>query len=302
MKIFDAVQFYRDNNIPFVTEGHKHSQPGWVQIKCPFCTGNPGWHLGYSLSQGCFSCWRCGGHSVLWTIKTLLNTSKLKTKVIIQTYKGSSIRPVGMTRAHKKLKNIDLPPGTLEKLSPPAKKYLTKRGYDPEKLEKIWGLKSTGPIGDYKFRIIVPIYFEDHLVSYQGRDFTNRQSLPYKACAKKDESKDHKDCLYGLELVEEDTVVVVEGITDVWRLGPGAVATFGIKFKTSQINLLKNFKRVFVLFDPEPQAQAQARKLVETLCNLGVEAEWLELEKEDGEDPGEMSQRDADVLMKDLMA
>jgi len=38
-------------------------------------------------------------------------------------------------------------------------------------------------------------------------------------------------------------------------MGIGAVATFGIKYSETQVNLLSKFKRVFLLFDPEDQAQ-----------------------------------------------
>lgn len=67
-----------------------------------------------------------------------------------------------------------------------------------------------------------------------------------------------------------DSCIVVEGVTDVWRLGPGAVATFGIKFRPAQVAMLaRHFKTIHVLFDPEPAAQAQARKLATDISRLG---------------------------------
>ena len=41
----DIVQLYQDHNVDFMTEGHPHCRPGWVNTVCPFCTGNPGYHL-----------------------------------------------------------------------------------------------------------------------------------------------------------------------------------------------------------------------------------------------------------------
>ena len=54
------IQLYQDYNVPFQTEGHKHCRDGWVNTECPFCTGNPGLHLGATLDGKIFTCWRDG--------------------------------------------------------------------------------------------------------------------------------------------------------------------------------------------------------------------------------------------------
>jgi hypothetical protein len=51
-----------------------------------------------------------------------------------------------------------------------------------------------------------------------------------------------------------------------------------------------------ILFDEEPQAQKQARKLAVKLKTLGKE---VTIEKIEG-DPGGMNQADADLLVKEL--
>ena len=40
---FDAKQFLTDHHIPWDNQG-KHARPGWIQIKCPYCSGHAGWH------------------------------------------------------------------------------------------------------------------------------------------------------------------------------------------------------------------------------------------------------------------
>jgi DNA primase len=177
------------------------------------------------------------------------------------------------------------------------RRYCEARGFDPDYLAEVWKVCATGPIGDYKFRLIAPIYHGDELVSYQGRDVTGKSDLRYKACPKEREVMDHHDTLYGLHLIRRDVCLVVEGITDAWRLGPGACATFGIKFRPPQVALLTRMKRVFVLYDSEVQAQAQARQLGANLAALGVDVELLTLS--DG-DPAEMSQGEANTLMREL--
>ncbi len=44
------------------------------------------------------------------------------------------------------------------------------RNFDPNYLVSEWGLLSTGVLGEFKFRILAPVYFKGQLVSYQCRD------------------------------------------------------------------------------------------------------------------------------------
>ena len=78
--------------------------------------------------------------------------------------------------------------------------------------------------------------------------------------------------LYGLpEAVgSQGAIVVVEGPTDVWRLGPGAVALFGKDMSLPQQELLDRFlpgRPVVVFLDRD--AQDKAVELQRTLLNRG---------------------------------
>lgn len=296
--MIDITSFYKTYSIAFKTTGSKHCRPGWVQIPCPFCPGNTGWHLGYNQKGGYYHCWRCGGHSEAETIKTILG---LTWGAAIELTKALQTGKASLSQHYEEIKKAGkcvLPYGC-KPLGHAHKKYLKSRNYKPNQLQKIWGLLGTGPFGDYNFRIIAPIYVNGILVSYQGRDISGKSEIKYKACKQEDEVIDHKHCLYGIDNVPNKNVVVVtEGIADVWRLGPGAVATFGIKFKPAQIIELKKFKRVIALFDSDPQAIEEADKLSEALASFNVEVENIEMA--DG-DPGELSQKEADALMNELM-
>jgi len=82
---------------------------------------------------------------------------------------------------------------------------------------------------------------------------------------------------------------VVEGIFDAWRLGPGAVATFGTTVTAAQINVLVGLqKQAVLLFDNEQEAQQKAKELQAALQLLGCRAERIEL-PEAVKDPGELS-------------
>jgi DNA primase len=95
-----------------------------------------------------------------------------------------------------------------------------------------------------------------------------------------------KECLYNIDTVK-DTAIIVEGVTDVWRIGQGCVATMGLEYTTEQIKLLvdRGVKQAFVMFDSESFAIRKARKLANSL-SIFMESETIELS--DG-DPGELT-------------
>lgn len=299
----DAARFYDDHGIKWIDSGHKRSREGWIQIHCPFCLGSHGWHLGFHIASGAIRCWRCGTHSQIDLIKKIAHCNFKTAREIQREYKAS--RHTRTANANREsIVNVKVhsetkwPLGTTE-LTERHRRYLERRKFDPDKLIETWDLRAVGPIGKYKWRIIAPIYFKGKMVSYQGRDITNKAEAKYKACPKSDEVIEHQTILYGYDEAPEDVCILVEGIVDVWRLGPGAVCCFGTSFTTSQINLLaKRFRKVYVMFDmDEDNAIKMAEQLASLLAARDVEVEILELENGD---PGEMSQKEADDLMEEL--
>lgn len=297
------VELYKDYHIPFASEGHKHSRPGWVQVECPFCSGNPGYHLGYNLNEHYFNCWRCGGKHHHKAISKILGVSAQKTDQIIKEYGGVTKRIAKTKKVEIRRKSHKFPAGFSE-LQKTHKRYLEKRNFDPEKIEKQWGLVATGPVSfldgiNYSHRIIAPINWKGEQVSFQARDITNKHILKYMACPKDRELIEHQTILYGIPEMWGSRIIIVEGITDAWRLNGKAVATFGIDYTTSQLRWIsKLFKDVVVLFDPDPQATKQAIKLINELRFRGIEATKIDIPT----DPGDMSQDDADHLVKQIMS
>lgn len=291
--MFDALEFYRDHNIKYTTEG-KHSRQGWMNMSCPFCIGNPGHHLGYNLKAGFYTCYRCGFHSNLEVIKSLSNISWGKAKEILREYSTYS----AYHKTKKKIKHatkIKIPSNG--PFGPSYLRYLQRRGFDPYDLIQKWDLMAGGPFGKQKWRIIAPILYNNSVVSYQGRDITEKTGIKYKACKETEEIIHHKNILYGLDNTKK-SCVLVEGITDVWRLGYGAVASFGIKTMSSQIFLLaEQFKKVFIMFDEDRNAQKAAEKIAWDLTSLGVETEICLIKG----DPGDLPQVKANLYKKQLL-
>ena len=184
-----------------------------------------------------------------------------------------------------------------------SRTYLHKRGFeDPDKLIKEWDLRFAGPSAkldnhSYYNRILAPIYWDRRIVSFQARSILKNHPAKYKACPPEFEKISHKHVLYGRQEHWGDRGICVEGIVDAWRLGPATCATFGIKYTRDQLRaMVKHFKEMVVLYDPEPQAQRQAEKLVDELKFRGVKAWKVDLDC----DPGDLSQDDANHLLKTI--
>lgn len=290
--MFDATQFYQDHNIPYWTEG-KNVQKGWVNIKCPFC-GDTSNHFGYNLNKGYTNCWLCGWHHIESAIVSLLDCSVYEALKIRNDY--STSRPKLKIRKTKRPTTIELPLGCRQ-MGEMHKNYLKKRNFDPAELESEFDLMGCGYVGDYKFRIIAPIYFNGKLVSYQGRATNNKTSPKHKACKKTLEIIDHKTILYNIDNCKNDKVVIVEGIADCWRMGHNSIATFGTGFTQEQILLIKQrFSEAFILFDFN--AQEQADQLAAMLSGIGMKITIIDLADDD---PAEMSDKQAKKLMREVL-
>lgn len=298
----DIVRLYQDYGLRIAPEDHKHTRPGWINVECPFCTGNPGYHLGTTLDGAIFYCWRCGVKFPDQAISKLLHVSFSQAKRIIDEYAGISAKKKEViirigARMHK------LPSGCVPLLQSHAH-YLEKRGFDPDQIKEEWNVVSTGPFSkldgvDYSHRILAPVFWNHRQVTFQARDVTNKHPSKYLACMKERELIHHKHIIYLHKEWKGSTAICVEGITDVWRFGRASFATFGIEYKRQQVRLIASlFQRVPVCFDGgERQAQKQAKEMVRNLKARGVDSFLVTIEG----DPGAMKQKDADYLVKQLI-
>ncbi len=300
----DILRLYRDFSIPHVTEGHKHARPGWVNAECPFCTGNPGFHLGWNINGEYFMCYRCDWHPPVKTVSELLHLPIPEVLNILPEY--------GVNRSTEYVKpkgklDFKFPSGVTE-LLPHHKKYLEKRGFNISELIKLWDIKSLGHLGGvlsgeghvryvYNHRVLIPFRWNGEVVTFDTRDVTDKQQDKYKACPKEREKIEHKTILYGNQEAWGSTGIIVEGPTDVWNLGEKAGAVSGIKYTAQQvITIATTFKKGAVVFDPEPQAQKKAHQLVEELRLMGKD--FVNIKLNGKNDPGNLPKQEAKDLVK----
>jgi hypothetical protein len=183
----------------------------------------------------------------------------------------------------EKLGTLELPKGIVD-LLPVHKKYLQRRGFDPDELARIWGVQGIGMAAKLSWRIFIPIHDDrGRVVSWTTRQLHN-DGIRYQSASNEQEEKNLKTLLYG-EHLTRDVIVIVEGPMDAWAIGPGAVATLGIAYTQTQLCKLSRFTQRVVCFDATEDAQDRADALCAQLAAFPGSTENVCLET--GDDPAD---------------
>jgi hypothetical protein len=266
----DLRDFLSEHNIEFREVGtHHHTREGWINIDCPRCGSSSGkFHLGINLEGFYANCWRCGSVSVFEIIKELTGVSFTDTKDLQKT------RTKPLERKYGRLK---VPPG-LTDLTPRATRYLESRGFSPRKIIPLWRIKSTPNIGRLSYRIWIPIIFQGEVVSWTTRATVEGEGIVRYISAQPGEEKlPHRELLYGEDFVRH-AIVVVEGPLDVWKFGPGGVATFGTGYSSTQLLRMSRYPVRTICFDMDSPGRKKADKLVKELQKFPGVTNLVELE------------------------
>jgi DNA primase len=301
LDFFDVKSYLDDKGYAYANPGDKNVSIGWIGINCPFCRDKSN-HMGVNMSSMTISCWKCNKQGTVLALVMRLDSCSFH-------YAKDNILPKYLLRefAHlsapkrKHSDKVKYPSGIVKELMPVHTKFIESRRYDPEYVQRKYDVVGVGPtMDDWKFRLIIPVYHNRELITYVGRDTTGKLEVPYRNCPIEKCITQAKESLYNLDFAG-DTVILVEGIFDSWRIGDGAVCTFGTKYTDSQLLLLKGRKRVFVMFDgredDDGEAIGYAHNLAADLSGIVSDIEVLEL---DSGDPDGLSDDDVWYLRKDL--
>lgn len=268
-------------HIEYITEGHRHVRPGWVGLDCPFCGKDTRkWHLGYSIENHYTKCWRCGFHSAIDVLIEYTEYSFTECKKLL-----SEIEVTRTPRKEKPKGKLILPKG-IGKLQLSHRRYLRRRGFNVTELQQLWKISGIGIASKLGWRIFIPIIYRGRVVSWTTRSISkDKNILRYVSASPTEESIPHKDLLYGQDYAR-DTILINEGPTDVWKIGPGAVATLGVNYSKEQLQKMILFKKRIVCFDSDKLAQIRANKLCDDLSAFPGETINLQLDAADAASAG----------------
>lgn len=295
--MFNAEKFCFDHQIPIAPRGHQHNRHGWVNVSCPYCQGGSGYHLGINIVDAYSSCYRCGHHWIVKTISLLARTTIQQAFVLIKQYSSGSILQEYNKIIQRKDK-LEFPAG-VGRMQKMHFDYLKGRNFNAS-ITREWELMGSGIHGEQAFRIVAPIRLDGSLISYQGRDITDKSPMKYKNCPDEEQVFPHKAMIYGIDKCGKNKkILIVEGVFDVWKIGPGCGSTLGIEWTQAQARMIANrFNEFVLLYDTEEQAQEKALLLYNYLTVRGLSGEIATINI--GKDPGGLTQKQAKEIRGDF--
>ena len=247
-------------------------------VNCPFCrdtrqrlwinalwgtrdqaTGQELWHLAVCYNENCLASESC----------------RIELREIVHAFPAQSCRRVTTKVVERSGTSpaITLPAGRVPVNSPecPAhvQYYLEARAFDLDELATRWQVSyvrhSTDARPQLHDRILIPVLrpavcgdMRPLLAGWQartvgdngaGKKYLNSTGMMKSAL------------LYGLPgaMKSRCPAVIVEGVTDVWRLGPGAVALFGKSASKSQVSLIATHfanRQICIMLDADAADEA----------------------------------------------
>lgn len=283
-------------NVEWKTEGHEHCRRGWMQIDCPFCSKS--WRhfrLGIHLTRNYGNCWACGPHRLVDILQEITGQSYKKLK---ELSKELEINPRDLRRdtERKTAGEVEIPKRAGRLLKPHCR-YLRKRGFDWRELKETWGdIRGIGIDTRLSWRIWIPIYFDNRIVSWTTRSISDEHDERYISASPQQEEIDHKKMLYG-EWLCTHGIAITEGPISAWAIGPGAVATLGTSFTQAQVYRMANYPIRVICFDNEPTAQRRARSLCDALMPFEGETINVRVGRR-GDDPASCPKKDVQAIRR----
>jgi len=303
----DVIEFLEEHDIRVWTSG-KNVSRGWIGLQCPFC-GDDSNHLGIHRKSLQCRCWKCGKHRLPRVISELIG---IRYKEAMRIIKSLDDAPDFRDKTENPIASKYFDTGGIVKVALPDearrhfpkihRDYLRARNYPPLKTIRKYNLRAVNNFGKYKFSILIPIILEGKIVSFTTRDVTGLRNPKYIA-ASQDEYPNPKHFIYNIDTVQKGgDAILVEGPTDVWRLGDRSISLLGVQHDENQLVHLyrKKINRLFIFFDNDTVGRREAKKLSKIVSPFAKVVEILSLKLDGVEDPGDLSREEAEVLKETL--
>lgn len=272
-----------------VSLSHRKNSRGWYPVLCKVCNDHgkkgkrAGFHFeGTKVGYNCFNC----GHAAVYDptehksmtkdMKTVLEAFGVPKEEWQKVLLSAMASPLGKERTSQTHirqtpeeiafptffyrltndPNDDWAQAAIEHLAEKRKMswenypfYLSRLTDDPH--SKQW-----------YGRLIIPVFYKDKIIFYQGRDLSGQRSRKYMS-----PESPRDNVLFGYENIEKDTeapLYVVEGFFDAVPIE--GVAVFGPKITPQQLSWLKDTRRPKVVI---PDRFGDGIRLAEQAIELG---------------------------------
>jgi hypothetical protein len=300
---FDTEAWLEDRSIHFIRGPSARVSAGWLGLQCPFpYCGDRATHMGVAPWKR-YTCYRCGSKGDLIQLIKVIDDCGFKEAVkTLALFQDFSIKELKQDIRKRSLEENILPGGLSKDFPSFYLDYLSGRGFDPEYLISKYDLYCGGNVGDWKFRIAIPVCLDGRTVNMTGRDVTGLADKRYYSLPNQESIISLKEIFYNVDNIKGDRAVLVEGPTDVWNMGDGFIGSFGDIVTAQQLFFLRRLAKekqlgyIHIMFDDEPLAQKKAREVasqISSFCNVGIIDGY-------GGDPGGMPRNDVDKLRKEL--
>jgi len=249
-------------NITFWTSGKNVSRDS-INVQCPFCDDHSN-HLGIFKNSLLFNCWKCRtkGH-LSYLLTKITNLSESEAEEVIEDEKNDLGFETEDSEEEEETERESVSPLpkyfeqiTEEMEYPLLTRYLKRRKLT---LDFVMG-KGCGicRVGKYMNRMIIPVRFGGRQVSFVAADMTGTAIHRYENAG-----NTINQYLYNYDALENDIIVVAEGVLDAWRIGDEAVAIFGSYLTDKQKSLILKKEPECLVFCLDGDAYWKARNEAE---------------------------------------
>lgn len=294
MANIDWEQLFISNHVQYVTSG-ENVKKGNINIRCPFCNDDPSHHMGISLIQDAWGCWRDSSHRGRRPHR-LLNKLLGMSYAEVDRLVGDERRMVpdgfaafasGLTNSFRSKLLLEHEEKQDELLIPRSFRFITKGTYQ---WKHVRYLRERGVSLDcarhfrlmycdqdwdrWSSRIIIPFFEADKIVTWTARAVREWQQPRYKAATPdEDNAMRTTDVVYNFDNVADDDsiskLVVTEGAFDAINVhwcgrdsGIGAVALSTTSISERQLVMLlelinRRRMEVLIAFDDGADSQAE---------------------------------------------
>lgn len=283
----------------------RNTSRNWTNCNCPFCVNPKDTHFngGFNILSPRYNCWRCGGHSWYDALSLILNIPVNQVSSFIKSY--TFVSKEKDVKKTAQAEHLELPGYRLDDFE---KEYLKGRGFDVDYLQSKFFLRGGGKTGEWAFRILIPIYYRNVLVSWTGRSILDRKTIKemniprYKNLSVEQSVINPKEICFNCDSSNKDSVMLVEGPFDVLKMGDDTICSLGTGVTPEQVLFLKNrYKKIFICFDNEPAAQEHGREVGKNLASVGVDVELVNIcSAFNKNDPGELDYNEVIEIKKEL--